>query len=191
MASGMSSATHRYVGQDAEGIGRCVCGSEVDRFEKGHHRRICVDSTIDVSDTFLRRVGAVHEVRASGQVRVWVNGLTEGEGVVITRPAGMPDDIAVAERTFDVIGVAAASDLGHGIYTRQPADPTLEDEREDDPSTQSAPLSDTVPSIQMNGTEFCGRCGAEPRDDDDGWSHCDCCPDDCADHAPPLRWLAR
>lgn len=58
-------------------------------------------------------------------------------------------------------------------------------------ANQGGPPCESVPPIKMNGTEYCGRCGAEPRADDDGWRHCDCCPDDCIEHALPQRRLAR
>lgn len=141
----LSTDTHRYFGQDAAGILRCVCGSEIGRLPDPDYRRQCLRSSTDVSSSYMRRMGAVLDDYANGDLLIWVNGITENAGVVLQRPARMPDDIAQKDRTFDVRGIVTVDDLAHGIYTRQPCDPTLEGEPgEDEPRAGPATYHDEI-----------------------------------------------
>ena len=67
----------------------------------------------------LRRVGAVLDVDGS-YVRLWVNGLTPSDGVIVPLPATMPGWMARTGATFDVHGVQDLGDLANGQYTFQP-----------------------------------------------------------------------
>lgn len=67
----------------------------------------------------FRRVGAVLDV-CDGQLRIWVNGLTPDDGVVIRLPARMPGWLLRPGATFDVVGVETAADLSRGRFTFQP-----------------------------------------------------------------------
>lgn len=67
----------------------------------------------------FRRVGAVLNV-CDGQLRIWVNGLTPDDGVVMRLPARMPGWLLRPGATFDVVGVETAADLSRGRFTFQP-----------------------------------------------------------------------
>ncbi len=54
------------------------------------------------------------------QLRIWVNGLTPDDGVVIRLPARMPGWLLRPGATFDVTGVETAADLSRGRFTFQP-----------------------------------------------------------------------
>jgi hypothetical protein len=66
----------------------------------------------------FRRVGSVLELEEN-RVRLWINGITPDEGVVIPFPAQMPGWLARGGATFDVTGVEAVSDLSKGRYRFQ------------------------------------------------------------------------
>jgi hypothetical protein len=67
----------------------------------------------------FRRVGAVLNV-CDGKLRIWVNGLTPDDGVVMRLPARMPGWLLRPGATFDVVGVETAADLSRGRFTFQP-----------------------------------------------------------------------
>jgi N-6 DNA Methylase len=67
----------------------------------------------------FRRVGAVLDV-CDNQLRIWVNGLTPDDGVLIRIPARMPGWLLRPGATFDVTGVETATDLNCGRFTFQP-----------------------------------------------------------------------
>ena len=69
--------------------------------------------------TPLRRYGAVLAVN-SQQVRLWVNGVTNPEGVEVDIPVHFPGWLLRAGATFDVRGVDTVHDLQDGTYQYQP-----------------------------------------------------------------------
>jgi len=67
----------------------------------------------------LRRIGAVLDV-SDTDLRLWVNGITQDDGVTIPLPVRMPGWLARPGATFDVTGVERVEDLATGCYQFQP-----------------------------------------------------------------------
>jgi hypothetical protein len=72
-----------------------------------------------IAHSTFRRVGAVLDVEGNA-VRLWVNGVTPDEGVLVPIPPGMPGWLVRGGATFDVTGVESAGDLYSGRFRFQP-----------------------------------------------------------------------
>jgi len=70
-------------------------------------------------ETTFRRVGAVLDVEGNA-VRLWVNGVTPDEGVLVPVPPCMPGWLVRGGATFDVTGVETIRDLSVGRFRFQP-----------------------------------------------------------------------
>lgn len=67
----------------------------------------------------FRRVGAVLGIEGNS-IRLWVNGVTPDEGVVVPLPARLPGWLARSGATFDVTGIETTADLTNSRFSYQP-----------------------------------------------------------------------
>ena len=71
----------------------------------------------------LRRVGAVLAADPTATtVKLWVNGITPPDGVLLSRPAGLPKWMARTGATFDVWNLDTLEELPEAVFSKQPTD---------------------------------------------------------------------
>ena len=67
--------------------------------------------------------GVVLDADPTGtRVTLWIHGVTPHEGVVVDRPEGLPEWMAVAGATFDAWGVDTVEALSTGVFTKHSVD---------------------------------------------------------------------